>query len=108
MSDRGMVKWMPYQSLVEQTSFLARMRYEKNKKPRPHISSDRAREINEILVTYEGEEVARLSLRPHREDFENRRALPPALDKRHPHSLPRLNRLAAIRKTRQGFPSGRL
>ena len=58
MSDRGMVKWMPYKSLVEQTSFLARMRYEKNKKPRPHISSDRAREINEILVTYEGEEVA--------------------------------------------------
>lgn len=58
MSDRGMVKWMPYQSLVEQSSFLARMRYEKNKKPRPHISSDRAREINEILVTYEGEEVA--------------------------------------------------
>lgn len=58
MSDRGMVKWMPYQSLVEQSSFLTRMRYEKNKRPRPHISSDRAREINEILVTYEGEEVA--------------------------------------------------
>ena len=34
MNDRGMVKWMPYQSLVEQSSFLARMRYEKNKKPR--------------------------------------------------------------------------
>ena len=53
--DRGMMKWLPYQSLTEQATILARMRYEKNKIPRPHISSDRAKEINEILVSYHGE-----------------------------------------------------
>lgn len=53
--DRGMVKWLPYQSLIEQSPILARMRHEKNKIPRPHISSDRAEEINEILVSYHGE-----------------------------------------------------
>ena len=56
-ADRGMMKWMPYQSLVEQGSFLRRMRYEKNKIARPHISSERANDINEILTTYGGEEV---------------------------------------------------
>ena len=56
-ADRGMIKWAPYKSLVEQSPILARMRYEKGKRPRPQISSDRAREINEVLVTYGGEEV---------------------------------------------------
>jgi hypothetical protein len=55
--DRGMMKWAPYQSLIEQATALARMRYEKGKRPRPLISSDRAREINDILVAYDGEEV---------------------------------------------------
>ena len=55
--DRGMMKWAPYKSLIEQSTVLARMRYEKGKKPRPLISSDRAREINDILVNYTGEEV---------------------------------------------------
>ena len=54
---RGMVKWLPYQSLTPQASILAEMRYEKNKRPRPHIASDRAEEINEILVHYASEEV---------------------------------------------------
>ena len=55
--DRGMMKYMPYQSLSAQAGYLAKMRYEKNKQPRPHISSDRAEEINEILVHYDEEEV---------------------------------------------------
>lgn len=55
--DRGMMKWAPYRSLIEQAPILARMRYEKGKRPRPHISSDRAREINDILTAYSGEEV---------------------------------------------------
>ena len=54
-SDRGMMKWMPYKSLVEQSTVLAKMLYEKRKTPRPQISSDRAEEINEILTTYNGE-----------------------------------------------------
>ena len=55
-SDRGMVKYQPYKSLVEQSAILARMRYEKNKQSKPWISSDRAEEINEILVHYAREE----------------------------------------------------
>ena len=55
--DRGMMKWAPYKSLIEQSTVLARMRYEKGKRPRPLISSDRARAINDILVEYEGEDV---------------------------------------------------
>jgi len=56
-SDRGMMKWMPYKSLVEQSTVLAKMLYEKRKTPRPQISSDRAEEINEILVNYDFETV---------------------------------------------------
>lgn len=54
---RGMIKYQPYQSLTEQASILSRMRYEKNKRPKPLISSDMAEEINEILVHYEREKV---------------------------------------------------
>lgn len=56
-SDRGMMKWMPYQSLVEQSSFLAAMRRQKARISKPRISSERAEKINEILTTYCGEEV---------------------------------------------------
>ncbi len=56
--DRGMMKYAPYKSLVEQSTILARMRYEKGKRPRPLISSDVARDINEIIVNYQGEEVS--------------------------------------------------
>ncbi len=55
--DRGMKKWLPYQSLVEQSVYLKKMRYEKNKIPRPLISSDRAEEINRLLVEYHQQEV---------------------------------------------------
>lgn len=55
--DRGMMKWAPYQSLIEQSMYLAEMRRERQKVPKPLISSDRAEEINEILCTYEGEEI---------------------------------------------------
>ena len=34
-NDRGMVKYQPYKSLVEQSAILARMRYEKNKQSKP-------------------------------------------------------------------------
>lgn len=53
--DRGMMKWAPYQSLVEQGKYLAEMREKRSRVPRPLISSDRAEEINEILVNYDNE-----------------------------------------------------
>ncbi|MBP5217289.1 MAG: YolD-like family protein [Bacilli bacterium] len=56
--DRGMMKWAPYQSLVEQATSLALMRRKKQKVERPLVASDQAEEINEILVHYAKEEVA--------------------------------------------------
>ena len=52
-SDRGMMKWAPYQSLIEQGKYLAELRERRSRVPRPLISSDRAEEINEVLVNYE-------------------------------------------------------
>lgn len=55
MSDRGMMKWAPYRSLVEQSEFLDQMRYQKNKKAKPTISDDQIEEINRVLSNYKGE-----------------------------------------------------
>lgn len=57
MSDRGMKKWAPFSSLIEQSTCLEKMKYEKNKIDKPLISSDRAEKINQILVNYAGQEV---------------------------------------------------
>ena len=52
-NDRGMMKWAPYQSLIEQGKYLAELRERRSRVPRPLISSDRAEEINYVLVNYE-------------------------------------------------------
>ena len=57
MSERGMKKWAPYKSLIEQEKYLKKARDENNKQVRPQISSDEAEMINEILVNYHGEEL---------------------------------------------------
>lgn len=55
--DRGMMKYAPYQSLVEQSASLRKLRYNKNKKEKPVISNERAEEINTVLSSYSNEEV---------------------------------------------------
>lgn len=55
MSDRGMKKFAPFASLIEQKDYLDNMRYEKGKKEKPRLSNEKAEEINEILTTYRGE-----------------------------------------------------
>lgn len=55
--DRGMMKYAPYQSLVEQSASLRKLRYNKNKKEKPVISNERAEEINAVLSSYNNEEV---------------------------------------------------
>ncbi len=50
--DRGMMKYAPYQSLIEQAQYLAAMRQRKSRIPRPLISNDRAEEMNRILVQH--------------------------------------------------------
>lgn len=57
MSGRGMKKWAPYASLIEQSTCLEKMRYEKNKIEKPKISSEEAEEINAILCSYNKDEV---------------------------------------------------
>ena len=67
MSDeRGMMKYMPYQSLTEQSVALRRMQYEKGKTEKPPMFNEKAEEINEILVNYHGQTV---SLTYHRRGY---------------------------------------
>lgn len=55
MSDRGMMKWAPYKSLVEQSECLEEMRYKKNKIEKPILSIDQKEKINAILAHYHGQ-----------------------------------------------------
>lgn len=57
MSDRGMKKWAPYRSLVEQMPSLEKTKDKKNMIEKPLISNEEAECINEILVNYQGEEL---------------------------------------------------
>ena len=57
MSERGMKKWAPYKSLIEQEKHLKKAHQDNEVIARPVISSDEAEEINEILVNYHGEEL---------------------------------------------------
>lgn len=54
MSDRGMKKWAPYSSLIEQATCLEEMRYERNKVEKPVLTEDKKEEINLILQQYKG------------------------------------------------------
>lgn len=55
MSDRGMKKWAPYKSLIEQDHFLNTMKHDKNKIVKPKLSNEQAEEIDRILREYHGE-----------------------------------------------------
>ena len=57
MSERGMKKWAPYKSLIEQEKYLKKASQKNEKQERPQISSDEAENINEILVNYHGEKL---------------------------------------------------
>lgn len=58
MKERGMAKWAPYKSLIEQEDFMSTMYRKKNAIEKPLISSDKAEEINAIFSSYRGQEVA--------------------------------------------------
>lgn len=57
MADRGMKKWLPFSSLVEQGSFLDKMIYEKNKIEKPKVSVEQARKIDRLLKEYDGSKI---------------------------------------------------
>ncbi len=53
MADRGMKKWLPFSSLIEQGKYLSKMMYEKYKIDKPIILEDKEKEINDILKEYD-------------------------------------------------------
>lgn len=55
MSGRGMKKWAPFSSLIEQGYALEEMRYHRNKINKPLISNEQAEKINRILTNYHGQ-----------------------------------------------------
>lgn len=62
MQDRGMKKYLPFSSLVEQKEYLDKMLYEKRKIDKPKISTEQAEKINYILKNYIKGEIYNFSL----------------------------------------------
>jgi hypothetical protein len=50
MSDRGMKKWAPYASLIEQKGTISTMKNRREQSKKPLISQDMATEINACLL----------------------------------------------------------
>ena len=55
MKDRGMMKWHPYKSLVEQAEINRAMNERIDREEKPLISEEKAEEINEYLTQYSGQ-----------------------------------------------------
>ncbi|MCR5078340.1 MAG: YolD-like family protein [Bacilli bacterium] len=55
--DRGMMKYIPYKSLVEQGDYLAKMAYEKGKREKRPMFEEKAEKINAILSSYHGQDI---------------------------------------------------
>lgn len=51
--DRGMKKWLPFASLIEQGKFLEQMIYQKYKVEKPLVFNEQCRKINNILLNYD-------------------------------------------------------
>jgi len=60
MSDRGMKKWAPFSSLIEQATCLEQMRYERNKIDKPVLSDDQIEKINYILQSYKRGQIVKI------------------------------------------------
>ena len=60
MSDRGMKKWAPFSSLIEQATCLEQMRYQRNKIDKPVLSDDQKEKINYILQTYKKGQIVKI------------------------------------------------
>ncbi len=53
MKERGMKKWLPFSSLVEQGKILERMIYDKYKIDKPLVFNEHTRKIDKILKEYD-------------------------------------------------------
>ena len=52
MSDRGMKKWAPFSSLIEQATCLEEMKYQRNKVEKPTLTDDQKEKIEYVLQSY--------------------------------------------------------
>lgn len=48
---RGMIKWLPFKSLVGQEKYIEELKEKKKKVEKPILSDDQKEEINEVLVS---------------------------------------------------------
>ena len=53
MSDRGMKKWAPFSSLIEQATCLEEMKYQRNKIEKPILTDDQKEKIEYVLQSYQ-------------------------------------------------------
>ena len=60
MSDRGMKKWAPFSSLIEQATCLEQMKYERNKIEKPVLSPDQVEKIEYALQSYKKGEIVKI------------------------------------------------
>jgi hypothetical protein len=57
MSDRGMKKWAPYASLIEQKGTISKMKNHRGQVKKPQLSQDMANEINACLLRAKDQQV---------------------------------------------------
>jgi len=57
MSERGMKKWAPYASLIEQKGTIQQMKQQRARITKPLISQEMAMEINGLLLQSKGQHV---------------------------------------------------
>ena len=60
MSDRGMKKWAPFSSLIEQATCLEEMKYQRNKVSKPVLTEDQMEKINYVLQSYQKGQIVKL------------------------------------------------
>ena len=60
MSDRGMKKWAPFSSLIEQATCLEQMKYERNKIEKPELTQDQIEKIDYALQTYQKGQIVKI------------------------------------------------
>ena len=51
MNDRGMVKWAPFNSVINGSEILKEIKFEKNKVAKPILSEEQIRELEEKIIT---------------------------------------------------------
>ena len=60
MSHRGMKKWAPFSSLIEQATCLEQMKYQRNKISKPILTDDQKEKINYILQSYKKGQIVKI------------------------------------------------